>query len=455
MAGRVRCRTSPRHHRLPRRGRTTTSADTSTSNATPPPSCARAAPALNDAAADPSGRRRPSAASRTGSAPASTAARLPASPSSPARPTTCSKVVALPVSFRDRAVVNHSPAMGQLESVLQEHERIGVLLADRQRARMLVFELGVLTERTEVLDAMPRGDAGHADRGDLDHAVANDAHAHLRHAAEAAWHVFQDRPFTRLAVGAPEPIARELSGMLHPYLQERQCEGINVAVGAGLEEIRRAAFDVEHRAERKRRRPPWRSCATRWPRAAGAWPAWPRRCRRSTSAGSRPCSCPTATSRRLALPDHRGAGRRGPDLADRRRSHGPGRRRRRGRRVRRHQPGLPGRGVRRQRRPRRARPHRRLAEVLIETAPCRERRSGSMSAGPSCWRSPSTTPARPSPRSGCPRRWAATPSSTPSSASASTPRCSASASPAWSTATACCGSAPTCPASPPTRSGTG
>jgi peptide subunit release factor 1 (eRF1) len=162
------------------------------------------------------------------------------------------EVVALPVSFRDRVVVNHSPAMGQLESVLQEHERIGVLLADRQRARMLVFELGVLTERTEVLDALPRGDAGHADRGDLDHAVANDAHAHLRHAAEAAWHVFQDRPFTRLAVGAPEPIARELSGMLHPYLQERQCEGINIAVGAGLEEIRRAAFDVEHRAERKR-----------------------------------------------------------------------------------------------------------------------------------------------------------------------------------------------------------
>jgi peptide chain release factor subunit 1 len=162
------------------------------------------------------------------------------------------EVVAVPVGFRDRVVVNHTPAMGQLESVLQEHERIGVLLADRQRARMFTFELGTLTERTEAVDLLPRGDAGHADRGDLDHALANDAHTHLRHAADVAFRAYQDKPFTRLAVGAPDAINRELHGLLHPYLRERHCERIALNPGASLEEVRRVALDVEYRAERKR-----------------------------------------------------------------------------------------------------------------------------------------------------------------------------------------------------------
>lgn len=162
------------------------------------------------------------------------------------------EVVALPVAVRDRVTVNHVPAVGQLESVLQEHEPIGVLLADRQRARMFVFELGVLTERTEQLEALARGDAGQADRGDLDHALAADTHAHLRHAADVAWRVFQDRPFTHLVVGAPDAIASDLESLLHPYLRERRCERIGIAVGSSLDEVRRAALDVEHRAERRR-----------------------------------------------------------------------------------------------------------------------------------------------------------------------------------------------------------
>ena len=42
---------------------------------------------------------------------------------------------------RSQLVINHAPAVGQLESVVQEHEPIGVLLADKQRARLFVFEL--------------------------------------------------------------------------------------------------------------------------------------------------------------------------------------------------------------------------------------------------------------------------------------------------------------------------
>ena len=162
------------------------------------------------------------------------------------------EVVALPMAVRDRVLVNHSPAVGQLESVLHDHEPIGILLADRQRARMFVFELGTLSERSELLDELARGDAGHADRGDLDHALAADTHAHLRHAADVAWRVYHERPFAHLIVGAPDPIAAELESLLHPYLRERQCERTGIAVGAGVEEVRRAVLEIEERIDRRR-----------------------------------------------------------------------------------------------------------------------------------------------------------------------------------------------------------
>ena len=83
------------------------------------------------------------------------------------------QVIALPVPVRNRVVVNHMPAVGQLEGVVQEYERIGVLLVDRQRARMFVFELGELIDHSELFDELPRDydDRGERERGDTQHHV--------------------------------------------------------------------------------------------------------------------------------------------------------------------------------------------------------------------------------------------------------------------------------------------
>lgn len=162
------------------------------------------------------------------------------------------EVVQLPMPVRDRLVVNHAPAVGQLESVLQDHEPIGVLLVDKQRARMLVFELGELRDRSELVEAIASGDPGHADRGDLANALEAATHAHLRHAADVAWRAYQDRPYSHLVVGGPDPIARELESLLHPYLQERLAPRISVTPTASLSEIRDAAVALEHEIDRRR-----------------------------------------------------------------------------------------------------------------------------------------------------------------------------------------------------------
>jgi peptide chain release factor subunit 1 len=164
------------------------------------------------------------------------------------------EVIELPVPVRSRVVINHSPALGQLESVVQEHEPVGVLLADRQRARLFVFELGQLVERTELIDELPRDyDArGLRERGTPEHHVEELAHQHLRNAAKAAFDLWQARGFHHLAIGAPDAIANELEGTLHPYLRERLCGRVHLAVGASHAEIREAAEALEAAVERER-----------------------------------------------------------------------------------------------------------------------------------------------------------------------------------------------------------
>jgi peptide chain release factor subunit 1 len=166
------------------------------------------------------------------------------------------RVVELPVPVRDQVVVNHTPSVRQLEVVVDEYERFGLLLADKQRARVFVYELGEVVESTELVDSIGRGDdeGDHSRRRERvkDHESAL-VHQHLRHAADAAFRVFQDRGFERLIIGAPDEIASELRTLLHPYLQERlEAHCTNIAVGASMEEIRQAALAVEAEVERRK-----------------------------------------------------------------------------------------------------------------------------------------------------------------------------------------------------------
>ena len=163
------------------------------------------------------------------------------------------RVVELPVPVRDQVVVNHTPSVRQLETVLDEYERFGVLLADRQRARMFVFELGELVEKSEAFDRLPRDEdddrswTKENNAGHLGAAVA----AHLRHAAKVAFEVYQHTGFDRLVLGGPTEIVTVLEAALHPYLRDRVEARVAVSVGASDEEIRSTALAVEAEVGRK------------------------------------------------------------------------------------------------------------------------------------------------------------------------------------------------------------
>jgi peptide chain release factor subunit 1 len=164
------------------------------------------------------------------------------------------RVVELPVAVRNQVVVNHTPYVRQLEVVVDEYERFGLLLADKQRARVLVYELGELLESTELTDELPRAeDDDHSRRRDqTDSHTSALVHQHLRHAADAAFRIFKDRGFERLIIGAPDEIASELESLLHPYLKERLEARCAIGVNASDDDVRAAALAVEADIERRK-----------------------------------------------------------------------------------------------------------------------------------------------------------------------------------------------------------
>jgi hypothetical protein len=160
----------------------------------------------------------------------------------------------LPVPVRSQLVVGHAPAVGQLEAALHHHEPIGVLLVDRQQARMLVFEMGELTDHAELVDELLRDvdDKDEKARGDGSARVEDHDRRHVRRATEAAFRVYQRHPFAHLLVGAPPALVGAVEEDLHPYLQERLRDRTSLPIGASVDTVREGAMAAEIEFERRR-----------------------------------------------------------------------------------------------------------------------------------------------------------------------------------------------------------
>ena len=156
----------------------------------------------------------------------------------------------------NRIVVNQSPAVGTLESIVQELEPLGVLLVDRQRARMFVFQFGELVERSELFEALPRDydetdDAGRGQHDRLQDHTDELATQHLRHSAEVAFRLYQDNGFGRLTHRRQRRDQRRASSRCStPTCASGSRPGIGVGAGASEPEVRAAALVVEQEVER-------------------------------------------------------------------------------------------------------------------------------------------------------------------------------------------------------------
>lgn len=164
------------------------------------------------------------------------------------------EIVELPVPVRSQLIVNETPAVGQLEAIVQQATTIGVLAADKVHARVFVFQLDELVEHTEVIDDLGRDydTVGEHDRGGVEEHREELEHQHLRNAAQLAWSAFQTHGFDHLVLAAPDHVAGELERDLHPYLRERLHSRLPVEPTASASALRDAVLDKAAQIERDR-----------------------------------------------------------------------------------------------------------------------------------------------------------------------------------------------------------
>jgi peptide chain release factor subunit 1 len=160
----------------------------------------------------------------------------------------------LPVRVKDQLVVNQTPHVRQLEGIVDNYKGFALLLADKQRTRMFVFELNRLVDKSEVFEALPRhdDDAGDRDRGHTNTHLEAVTHQHVKRAAQLAFEVWKQHPFDHLILSAGPEIAHELEADLHSYLKERIRARINIPAAASEAAIVEAVLDVEEAVERRR-----------------------------------------------------------------------------------------------------------------------------------------------------------------------------------------------------------
>ena len=164
------------------------------------------------------------------------------------------RVVELPVPVRNELVVNASPAVGQLEAVVQQAVTIGVLAVDKVHARVFVYRLGELVEHTEVTDDLGRDydTTGEHDRGGVDPHREELEHQHLRRAAALLWSAHQHNGLDHVVLATPEHMATEVEADLHPYLRERLRGRLPLPPAASASQIRDAVLEVMGRIEAER-----------------------------------------------------------------------------------------------------------------------------------------------------------------------------------------------------------
>jgi peptide subunit release factor 1 (eRF1) len=164
------------------------------------------------------------------------------------------QVYELPVRVSSQLVVEPVPCVRQLEVLLEDYQRIAVLLTDRQRARLFVFELGELVEHSEQVDRLARrsdDDRGERVKTRQGSQLSEQARQHLKRAAQLAFDVLQRTGFDHLAIAAPSDVLADLEHSLHPYLRDRLVEPLHLGVGASDGQIAAAAMELEQRLERK------------------------------------------------------------------------------------------------------------------------------------------------------------------------------------------------------------
>lgn len=149
------------------------------------------------------------------------------------------------------------PYVRPLIEIFDEYERYGVVLADRQQARLFTIFLGEIEEHYQAFAEL---DVKHINAPGQERAWAQDkiqrkanehAHAHFKHVAEMLSRLARIHEFDRLILAGTAEITSELWGLLPKRLQSLVVREMALQMNASDAEILEQTLKVEQEVERQ------------------------------------------------------------------------------------------------------------------------------------------------------------------------------------------------------------
>lgn len=163
--------------------------------------------------------------------------------------------VQLPRPVRDRAFVGPRAELRMLEVLLETHGATCTALADYEKARIFLLQLGRVEEVRDVWDEVPgRHDQGGRSQMRMQRHVDDHRRQHLKHVADALFRLWKARGFENLVLAGPGEAHRELEADLHEYLRRRVRARITLPMTASTLDVRARTLQVEEDLEREAER---------------------------------------------------------------------------------------------------------------------------------------------------------------------------------------------------------
>jgi peptide chain release factor subunit 1 len=159
---------------------------------------------------------------------------------------------------RNIARWDDTPYMVPLLEVLDEYERYGVVLADKEQARLFTVFIGAIAEHYDAFAPAPvqrfktTGTDQWLSARRFQKKAEMHVHWHLKHVAELLDKLVDQYGFDRLLLAGPVEATSELQQLLSKRLRSRVAEKLSLPIKANAAEILEAALKVERDVERQR-----------------------------------------------------------------------------------------------------------------------------------------------------------------------------------------------------------
>jgi peptide subunit release factor 1 (eRF1) len=156
----------------------------------------------------------------------------------------------LPVPTKSRLTFDKTFYLRPLLSMLQQYNRIGVVLTDSKHARFFEIYLGEIIEyfnfstdgekpKKPLLETFMKRDKH------LMQKKSEETHRHLSSVADVLKSHFAIRRFDKLIIGAHKPIGEQLTKLLHHKLQENLIGVFEIDIHAKENEVLTMALDIQ------------------------------------------------------------------------------------------------------------------------------------------------------------------------------------------------------------------